>query len=122
MVRLLAAVREWQIGVRVRSLAITLAMSGRGNHTNYSWELLRVDVRVNAGATQGYLSIRGRSQIDPHSQEFSNRINVLTPILSPCIAWRGLRVERAMGIEPTWTVLPEGKNKRVGAMANSKCE
>jgi len=32
-------------------------MSGRGNHTNYSWELLRVTVRVNAGATQGYLSI-----------------------------------------------------------------
>jgi hypothetical protein len=31
----------------------------------------------------------------------SHRINVLTPILSPCVAWRCLRVERAMGIEPT---------------------
>src|SRR5450432_2157361 len=31
----------------------------------------------------------------------SHRINVLTLILSPCVAWRCLRVERAMGIEPT---------------------
>jgi hypothetical protein len=39
------------LGVRVQSPTITLAMSGRGNHTNYSWQLLRVTVRVNAGAT-----------------------------------------------------------------------
>ena len=31
----------------------------------------------------------------------SHRINLLTRILSPCVAWRCLRVERAMGIEPT---------------------
>ena len=32
------------------------------------------------------------------------------------------KVERAMGIEPTRTVLPELKNKRFGAMANPKCD
>ena len=32
------------------------------------------------------------------------------------------KVERAMGIEPTRTVLPELKNKRLGAMANPKCD
>src|ERR1700677_4123894 len=31
--------------------AIALATRKRGNHTNYFWELLRVTVRVNAGAT-----------------------------------------------------------------------
>jgi hypothetical protein len=37
---------------RVQSQAIAL-----GAHTNYFWELLRVTVPVNAGATQGYLRI-----------------------------------------------------------------
>ena len=32
-------------------------------------------------------------------------VNVLTPILSPCVAWRCLRVEQAMGIEPKRTFL-----------------
>ena len=33
---------------RLRSLSLRRA---RGNHTDYFWELLRVTVRVNAGAT-----------------------------------------------------------------------
>jgi hypothetical protein len=31
-------------------------------------------------------------------------------------------MERAMGIEPTRTALPESENKRFGAMANPKCD
>ena len=31
-------------------------------------------------------------------------------------------MERAMGIEPTRAVLAELKNKRLGAMANPKCD
>jgi hypothetical protein len=47
---------------------------------------------------------------------------VLTPILWPCEAWRCLKVERAMGIEPTRKVHSEPKNKRFGALADSKCD
>jgi len=53
---------------------------------------------------------------------FSHPINVLTPILQPYMAWRCLRMERAMGIEPTRTALPELKKKRFDAMANPKCD
>jgi hypothetical protein len=35
---------------------------------------------------------------------------------------RQRKVERAMGIEPTRTSLPEMENKRFGAMANPKCD
>jgi hypothetical protein len=52
-----AAVHHRPLRGRVQSPTLTPAMSGRENHTNYSWELLRVTVRENAGATQGYLSI-----------------------------------------------------------------
>ena len=38
------------------------------------------------------------------------------------VALRCLRMERAMGIEPTRAVLSELKNKRFGAMANPKCD
>jgi hypothetical protein len=39
-----------------------------------------------------------------------------------CVGRRSLRVERAMGIEPTGPVLPELENKRFGAMAIPKCD
>jgi hypothetical protein len=38
------------------------------------------------------------------------------------IGQRWLEMERAMGIEPTRTVLSELKNKHFGAMANPKCD
>jgi hypothetical protein len=52
----------------------------------------------------------------------SHRIKVLTPNLSPWVAWRCLRVERAMGIEPTRAAPPELGNRRFGATANPKCD
>jgi hypothetical protein len=47
---------------------------------------------------------------------------VLTPILSPCVAWCCLSMERAMGIEPTGKALPELENKRFRANADAKCD
>jgi hypothetical protein len=49
-------------------------------------------------------------------------ITVLTPILSPCAAWRCLRVERAMGIEPSREDLSGLENQRFGAIADTKCD
>jgi hypothetical protein len=34
----------------------------------------------------------------------------------------GLKVERAMGIEPTGKAVSNLENKRFGAMANAKCD
>jgi hypothetical protein len=61
----------------------------------------------------------------PKSTRFptlSHRINVLTPISYPYVTWASLEVERAMGIEPTWNVLPGLENKRFGANADAKCD
>jgi hypothetical protein len=38
------------------------------------------------------------------------------------VAWRCLRVERSMGIEPTGKVLPELENKWFRANAEAKCD
>jgi hypothetical protein len=44
------------------------------------------------------------------------------PNLVALLDWRCLRVERAMGIEPTRAALPGLGNKRFGAVADPKCD
>jgi hypothetical protein len=51
----IADVRHRPVGVKSSHLR-SLALRGeRGNHTIYFWELLRVTVRVNLRAMQGYV-------------------------------------------------------------------
>jgi hypothetical protein len=68
--------------------------------------------------TSGY----GRGPKSTHIPKTFHRINVLTRILSPCIAWRCLRVERAMGIEPIRKVVPDLESKQFGAIMNAMCD
>jgi hypothetical protein len=80
----------------------SLAVRGeRRNHTIYFCELLRVTVRVNVRVMQGLREAMRPSLLSVDFPRLSYGINVLTQILLPCVAWRCVEVERAMGIEPT---------------------
>ena len=52
-----AALHDRLLWVPIADLETTMSAHVLGVHTKYSWELLRVTARVNAGATQGYLTI-----------------------------------------------------------------
>lgn len=75
--------------------------------------------------SKGNAALREAMRPSPPRHRFpipSHRINVLTPILSPCVAGCCLSVERAMGIETTRTMAPELEIKRFGVAAPPKCD
>jgi hypothetical protein len=97
-------------------------LRSRGNHTIYFCVLLRVTVRVNLGAKRGYIETMRPPPSRRRFPRLSRRINILTPVLYPCVAWRCLRMGRAMGIEATRAPRPGLENKQFGAKADPKCD
>jgi hypothetical protein len=75
----------------------------------YFCELPRVTVRVHLEAMRGYVRPRDRRPLSVNSQDSPNVPMSLPQSFSP--AWPDvcLRVERAMGIEPTGNVLREAQ-------------
>jgi hypothetical protein len=72
------------------------------DHTNYFWELPRVTVRVNAGQRRDTSGYEGGPKSTHIPKTFPSD-QCLDPNL---VALRCLRVERAMGIEPTGATAP----------------
>ena len=107
---------------RVQPPAIALATRGAWNSHNLFLRASACDCTCESKGNAGFHEAKRPPPPRRRFPRHSHRINALTPILSPCVAWCCLKVERAMGIEPTRAVLPELKNKRFGAMANSRCD
>ena len=85
------------------------------HNSRYEWTRESHKLFLGSAACDCTCECWGNAGIPLHMREVPNRfpfprvphrINVLTRILSPCIASRYLRVERAMGIEPTGKALP----------------
>jgi hypothetical protein len=94
-----AGIHHWQFRVRVQPPAIALAKRAPVEFTQFILKTSACDCTCES---KGNAGLREAMKPPPLRRRFprpSHRINVLTRILSPCIAWRCLRMERAMGIE-----------------------
>jgi hypothetical protein len=68
------------------------------NHTIY---FCACDCTCERQGNAGLREAMRPSLLSVDFPRLSHGINVLTQILLPCVAWRCVEVERAMGIEPT---------------------